>query len=243
MELLEPAPQALRRVFASAEKPQDTDYSVRDRTLFKNPKFVTRLVMEAVEDFQRSVDAIYDYRKTEPWAEEATKRIAAKFFSVGVKMSMDPSPQNKPIIDNSDASYLKSKESMTLVNLILEDFADVFLRSKDRFNMLQAGNKPFYQKNPATLDNFLKNRMESAASVFYEAYQQEFIPTYPVSNRWRPDPEEVADLPEVQTITAALEKLGELGLVPGDVHSGNIMIRAGTNDVVFVDLGLFKIGG
>jgi len=243
MELLEPAPQALRRVFASAEKPQDTDYSVRDKTLFKNPKFVIRLVMEAVEDFQRSVDAIYDYRKTEPWAEEATKRIAAKFFSVGVKMSMDPSPQNKPIIDNSDASYLKSKESMTLVNLILEDFADVFLRSKDRFNMLQAGNKPFYQKNPATLDNFLKNRMESAASVFYEAYQQEFIPTYPVSNRWRPDPEEVADLPEVQTITTALEKLGELGLVPGDVHSGNIMIRTGTNDVVFVDLGLFKIGG
>ena len=243
MELLEPAPQALRRVFAAAEKPQDTDYSVRDRTLFKNPKFVSRLVMEAVEDFQRSLDAIYDYRKTEPWAEEATKRIAAKFFSVGVKMSMDPSPQNKPIIDNSDASYLKSKESMTLVNLILEDFADVFLRSKDRFNMLQAGNKPFYQKNPATLDNFLKNRMESAASVFYEAYQQEFVPTYPVSNKWRPSPEEVEDLPEVQTITAALEKLGELGLIPGDVHSGNIMIRSGSNDVVFVDLGLFKIGG
>jgi len=242
MELLEPAPEALRRVFASAERVEDTDYSIRDRTMFKNPKFVTRIITEAVEDFQRSLDAIYDYRKTEPWVEEAIKRIAAKFFSYGVKFSKEPSPQNKPIIDNSAAVALKSIESITLMNLILEDFADVFLRGKDRFKMLQAGNRSFYQNNPATLDNFLKNRMESAAMIFYEAYSQEFIPTYPVTNKWRPNPEEAADLPEVQAITAALEKLGELGLNPGDVHSGNIMIRSGTNDVVFVDLGLFKIG-
>ena len=242
MELLEPAPEALRRVFVNAEQAEDTDYSIRDRALFKNPKFVTRVTTEAVEDFQRSLDTIYDYRKTSPWAEEAIKRIAAKFFSVGVKMSMEFSPQNKSIIDNSDAAYLKSKESITLMNLILEDFADVFLHGKGRFSMLQSGNKPFYQKNPATLDDFLKNRMGGSASVFYEAYSQEFIPTYPVTNKWRPNPEEAADLPEVQAITAALEKLGELGLNPGDVHSGNIMIRSGTNDVVFVDLGLFKIG-
>ena len=243
MELLQPAPEALKRVFASADPPEDTDYSVRDRTLFKNPKFVVRLIRETAEDLERSLGTIYDYRKLELWVKEATRRIATKFFSVGIKMSMQPtSPQNALIINNSDASYLKSKESMTLINLILEDFEDVFLNAKDRLKMLQAGNRPFYQKNPATLDNFIKNRMESAASVFYESYQLEFVPTYPVSNKWRPDAEESEDLPEVESITNALMKLGELGLIPGDIHSGNIMIRPTGKDIVFVDLGLFKIG-
>ena len=242
MELLQPAPEALKRVFASADAPEDTDYSVRDRALFKNPKFVVRLIRETAEDLERSLGAIFDYRKLELWVKEATRRIATKFFSVGVKMSMQPMPQNALIINNSDASYLKSKESMTLINHILEDFEDVFLNAKDRFDMLQGGNKPFYQKNPATLDNFVKNRMEYAASVFYESYGLEFVPTYPVTNTWRPDTEESEDLPEVESITNALMKLGELGLIPGDIHSGNIMIRPEGKDIVFVDLGLFKIG-
>ena len=63
-----------------------------------------------------------------------------------------------------------------------------------------------------------------------------------LSNKWRPDAEESEDLPEVESITNALMKLSELGLIPGDIHSGNIMIRPTGKDIVFVDLGLFKIG-
>ena len=40
----------------------------------------------------------------------------------------------------------------------------------------------------------------------------------------------------------AARKLKEMGLDPADVHAGNIMVRSGTKDVVFVDLGLFSIG-
>jgi len=249
MELLQSPPEALKRIFASADAPEDTDYSVRDRILFKNGNYVARLIKETVEDFERSLGVIYDYKKLEDWTKEARMRIGTKFFSVGIKMSMQPtSPQNALIINKTDTSHIKSKEAMTLINLILEDFEAVFLDGKfldpgkDRFSMLQGGNKPFYRKNPATLDNFIKGRMEYAVSVFYETYGLEFVPTYPASNRWRPDPEESEDLPEVKLITNALMKLADNGLIPGDIHSGNIMIRPEGKDIVFVDLGLFKIG-
>jgi len=252
MELLEPAPEAVRRLFAAAEGPEKTDYSVRDRIAFKNPKFVIRLIKEATEDFQRMLDSVYDYRKMELYAQQAIKRIAEKFFSVGVKMRDNFSAANKVITDRTNAIYLKSKESITLLNLILDDFAYTFLHGKDKLEFLQPLNRDFYMKNLSTLDGFLRSAFGGAANVFYEEYAREMIPTSPggyhdwpegVAEPGGPDPEEAADMPEVKAITHALFKLKEMGLAPADVHGGNIMVRPGTKDVVFVDLGLFTITG
>ena len=40
--------------------------------------------------------------------------------------------------------------------------------------------------------------------------------------------------------TAMQELYKETGLLAKDVHDGNVMIRDGSNDLVIVDLGLFK---
>ena len=239
MELLESAPEEVRRLFAAAGAPEEADYSVRDKTMFKNQKFVTRLTMEAVEDLQRMLDSIYDYRKTELYAQQAIKRISGKFFSAKIRDNF--SAANKSIVNKTNAEYLKSKESITLLNLILDDFADTFLHAKNRFKLLQPHNWDFYKKNPSTLYDFLRAAFKGAANVYWEAYSQEMIPTS-LRHTGSIDPEETADLPEVQALTTALKKLKEMGLDPADVHAGNIMVRSGTKDVVFVDLGLFSIG-
>jgi hypothetical protein len=50
------------------------------------------------------------------------------------------------------------------------------------------------------------------------------------------------NIPGAKQFSEAIRELKALGIKPGDVHKGNIMIRPDTNEIVIFDVGGFNLG-
>jgi serine/threonine protein kinase len=88
--------------------------------------------------------------------------------------------------------------------------------------------------------------VNGSASDTYEYLKQVFKPEVPASaEEFKDYPKDfrgIPDVPELKSLVGALDGLRKRGLFWSDLHHDNLMMRPGTDDLVFIDFGFFSIG-
>jgi len=233
MEELEPLPNEVAKSLFAVGFPTDkirTARAKRDRRLLKNPTLVSSLLNIAWGLTDPSTTAFLLSLEAQVAAE---KKILERFFSGDYEDSdikIDP--------------YVKtnlSKQAIELlalyVNVTYEEMLKNF-EEEAHESMIRD-----YEKTIKTdlMDSFDKSYSKPlvTGAAGRQLRQGSGLRGFDAYFAREKDVEE--EFPEIIGVRAAMKKFAGRDFKPFDVHSDNVMMRPGTNDIVIVDLGRFNV--
>ena len=229
MEQLEPLPtDVARALFATAGNSERNKKAreLRDKRLLKNPKLVSSILNIAWSLMERegeylSMDAQF----------AAEKRIIKQFFSGNL-----PAVRPEPYIRKMAMSDLGKKLMMLYIQITYEE-------------MLK---HPESEEHADILHQYKQHMKETLLMSFEKAYSKPLVSGAAgreltqksglrgLDQFYGQEDELEKEFPEIAGVRAAMKEFSGRDFKPFDVHSGNVMMRPSTNDIVIVDLGRFN---
>lgn len=224
MEELLPLPAQVARGLFAASRMDAKDLKKRDKRLFDNPNLVSGLIALGINLIKRNTR---DFISLEG-EEYATKRIMERFFTM----------KNKPERSKFNKRFL-SKQAAVLVPIFIDEVYE---------SMLQY---PADERDLRIIEDYKEMIRTELRTAFVKAYQRpmisggENLPNFSalkgLDQFFKREKEIEETFPETIGVRKAMKKFLGRGLVAKDVHSDNVMMRPKTNDIVIVDLGLFRL--
>jgi|TARA_E500000305_G_scaffold106792_1_gene105884 hypothetical protein len=232
MEELEPLPSEVARSLFAVGSPGDKSKAARvkrDRRLLKNPTMVSSLLNIA---WGLLLDPSYFSLEAQIAAEN---KILERFFK-GDFNRKEPNWQTIPWVKKN-----LSKQATELLALFINVSYEKMLEN------------PEDENGEYIVRMYEENIKSGLMKSFIKAYKKPLV-TGAVGNQLRQgsalkgfdtyfgrekDVEE--EFPEIVGIRTAMKKFAGRDFKPFDVHSDNVMMRPGSNDIVIVDLGRFNL--
>ena len=209
------------------------DFTTRDKRLFKNHNVIFNLATSAVRGSQllqnltpNNFNEIVD----------TVGKNAVNRFIKGDYQDIDSEAYValQFIVSESWRELLSSRQSQILFLLILTEL--------HKFLYPEGGEPVVAYMNDTLVGNIYNQVFES----FLRNYVRPIIPgTFnPDDSRAIMQPQDTGALeefPEARNFIQFMQDMKQIGIIGRDMHSGNFMMRPSDNEIVIVDLGLFKI--
>ena len=228
MEELEPLPASIARSLFVPTRPRpkkDAKIKIaRDKRLFREPTTIDALISLAISLTRQNTQDLINI-EAETQLDKETKR---RFYG---NEPHTPNPHQKKymsaqgarlmdiFVDASLDAMIENQEDEDTTRLV-EEYQDTFKTDlEDAF--FKAYNRPIVSGGEDLLDTSGLKGLDQ----FY-GHEQEIEKAFP----------------ESAGVRAAMKKYLGRGLRAFDVHSDNVMMRPGTNEIVIVDLGRFDVG-
>jgi len=227
-ELEELSPDIARSLFAALGDSEKNKKArvLRDKRLLKNPKLVSSLLniawnMMGRESEYLSMDAQF----------AAEKRIMEQFFSGNL-----PTIRPDPHIKKMAMSDLGKKLMMLYIQITYEEML----------------NHPENEEHKGIIEQYEHHMKQTLLNAFNKAYQKPLVSGAEgkelsqmsalrgMDQFFGQEGELEQEFPEIMFVRDAMKKFASREFKPFDVHSGNVMMRPKTNDIVIVDLGRFN---
>jgi len=230
MEELELLPSEVARSLFAAGSPSDKSKAARvkrDRRLLKNPAMVSSLLNIA---WSHLFDPSYFSFEAQVAAEN---KILERFFRGDFE---EPSWQLIPWVKKN-----LSKQAIELLALFINVSYEKMLENPEDAN----GDYAVKMYEEAIKSDLMKSFIKAykkplvTGAVGRELRQGSALKGFDTYFAREKDVEE--EFPEIVGVRTAMKKFAGRDFKPFDVHSDNVMMRPGTNDIVIVDLGRFNL--
>jgi len=221
MEELEQLPDDLvKKLFAMSGKVKGSNLAQRDKILFKNEtltkNFLTRVLQQGRVVSSDKISKIVD---------NAVKIYSNFSISPNINALIAVEDETKKLLSKYGRRLLASLVQ-SVIKYDSQAHEDKKKLSKSFATSLHRPFKYNYRRPLKTTDTERESD-ESVYVGFDEAFDEE---GYIDSN-----------FPEAEALKKQVQAFEELGISFFDVHSGNVMMRPNTNDIVIVDVGRFNI--
>ena len=243
MELLEPLPKRIKTDLLATGGLETgprgrydrrrVDFTARDKRLFKNHNVIFDLSKSALQGSQllQNLTSSFFNEMLDTVARRAVNR-----FLKGDYQDIDGEAYSalQFIVTENWRGLISSRQGQVLFLLTLTELHSY---------MLPEGGEP---KVPYMNDMLIGNIYNQVFESFLRAYVRPVIPgTFsPDDSREIMQPQDssaLEEFPEAKNFIQFMQDMNKIGIVGRDMHSGNFLMRPSDNEIVVVDLGLFKI--
>ena len=201
-----------------------TDMSGRVKNMLLNPKILEEIIFQFVHEFPMNSDVLQKITKNVLGSSKGVLNAQPEEAQKSAYELEDTLLQFDAIKPNTLAVIMEDLESdMALIWLIMIMIKETYANIQDK--------EYFSERVGHGIRNLiLKIRSTSAVNVVYD-------------NSYSDDQVRDAEPGAASLMMAINALINEFGIIPHDVHDKNALVRAGTGDIVIVDLGNFKEGG
>ena len=227
MEELEPLPASIARELFVPSRPRPREdaktKTARDKRLFKDPSIIEALITLAISLLRDNTLDFFNWDVESQTIKETKRRFyGSEAHKPDTHQKKFMSPQGARLMDffveEAVKAMLENQEDESSTKLV-EDYQDTFKRElQDSF--FKAYSRPIVSGGA---DLQIKSGLKGLGQLYGREKEIEKA------------------FPESAGIRAAMKKFLGRGLRAFDVHSDNVMMRPGTNEIVVVDLGRFEI--
>lgn len=222
MEELKPLPDdLLKKLFAMSGAVKGQALNQRDKILFKNNTIVGNFLKK-----------ILDKSRIYPQNDKKTKKIIQDTIKKYNNFSLSPSQiallATEKETKRNMSNYGRRLMASLLDSLVINDMQS-YENPKSYVTLVsQSIGSPFlynYKRPLKTTDSY------AAEGSVFVGFDEMFDKEGYIDEKF----------PEATTLKDQIKAFEDLGIGFKDVHSGNVMMRPKTNDIVIVDLGRFNI--
>lgn len=212
---------------------QRVDFTTRDKRLFKNHDVIFNLAKSAIKGSQLLQNLTSRF-----FAEmlDTVGRKAVNRFLKGDYQDIDGEAYSalQYIVSDNWRGSISSRQGQVLFLLTLTELHS--------YMFPEDGQPKIAYMNDSLIGNIYNQVFES----FLRAYVRPVIPgTFsPDDSREIMQPQDssaLEEFPEAVNFVQFMQDMKQIGVVGRDMHSGNFLMRPSDNEIVVVDLGLFKI--
>lgn len=212
---------------------QRVDFTTRDKRLFKNHDVIFNLAKSAIKGSQLLQNLTSRF-----FAEmlDTVGRKAVNRFLKGDYQDIDGEAYSalQYIVSDNWRGSISSRQGQVLFLLTLTELHS--------YMFPEGGQPKIAYMNDSLIGNIYNQVFES----FLRAYVRPVIPgTFsPDDSREIMQPQDssaLEEFPEAVNFVQFMQDMKQIGVVGRDMHSGNFLMRPSDNEIVVVDLGLFKI--
>lgn len=238
MEQLEPLPaDVARALFATAgnSKRNKKARELRDNRLLKNPKLVSLLLNIAWSLMEREGE----YLSFEA-QEAAEKRILEQFFTSELP------------VEDSELGSFGNFASSYVRKMAMSDLGKKLMMLYIQITYEEMLKHPESEEYADIIYQYKQHMKDTLLMSFEKAYSKPLVSGAAgreltqksglrgMDQFYGQEDELEEEFPEIVGVRAAMKEFSGREFKPYDVHSGNVMMRPGTNDIVIVDLGRFN---
>jgi len=231
MEKLVAPPRSVIRQFVRSGAIED--FSERDKRMFKNPSILDNILKDTVSSSPIGHLLSDSERKV------AVAAVLEKYYASGEEADLGLF-QTKYGVSDDRMAVLDRVATTEAINLLLLLFEGIEQALNDR-----------YRDSEAFTTMQMNGVLHTIPNNFIEAYRRPMMtggvnisPLSALSGRDRGGAGRIEveqEFPETIGLRKAMDAFHNAGITPKDVHIENIMMRPNTNELVIVDLGLFKL--
>ena len=240
-QLEEPPRNVIDQIFAHDKK---SEYSLeKEARILKDPEAVYEIVL-GILDTDKILKNLRDYRglsNTEK-TKSANNIIGAFTSNKGV-----PKNATKHVYDMLSTYPDASPLWQRLFNAILNEIESILRAASeaDRYLIRILGNAKDEKERERTFRSLVWASASSIEIDLDYAIKNQIIPVKYGAGPFDPQrgaPGKVANIfPETEGILNTIQYFAKMGWRARDIHAGNIMMRADTNQLVITDVGLFVV--
>ena len=212
---------------------QRVDFTDRDKRLFKNHGVIFDLVKSSIMGSQLLQNLASNFF-TEML--DTVGRKAVNRFLKGDYQDIDGEAYSalQYIVSENWRGLISSRQGQVLFLLTLAELHS--------YMFPEGGQPKIAYMNDSLIGNIYNQVFES----FLRAYVRPVIPGTFSSDDSRQimqpqDSSALEEFPEAENFVQFMQDMKKIGIVGRDMHSGNFLMRPSDNEIVVVDLGLFKI--
>ena len=239
-QLEEPPRNVIDQIFAHDSK---SEYSVeKEERILKDPEAVYEIVLDIL-DTDKILKNLRDYRGLSNTQKTAAANNIMQSFT-----SNHDVPKNSTLhVYEMISVYSKaSPRWQRLYNAILNEVTHLLHQAaeNDGYLIRKLSNPPDQDKE-RTLRAFIWASAESIEVDLEYAIKRHVVPMKfgagPFDYQRSAGEAITAVFPETEGILNTIEHFAKMGWRARDLHAGNIMMRANTNELVITDVGLFVV--
>ena len=239
-QLREPPRTVIDQIFAHDKKSEHSPE--KEARILKDPEAIYEIVLDIL-DTDKILKNLRDYRGL-----SSTEKTEAANNIIGVFTSDRGVPKNatRNVYDMIDVYPKASPLWQRLFNTILNEIERIlrFAAENDGYLIRKLANPPDQDKE-RTLRAFIWASASSIENDLEYAIERHIVPIKygagPHDYQRSAGDATTAVFPETESILNTIEYFAKMGWRARDLHAGNIMMRADTNQLVITDVGLFVV--